>query len=101
MKQLLEAGYHVIPVHPKETEILGQRAFPSLSAIEEKVDIVDVFRKAEDTPPIADEAKTIGAKVLWLQLGISSDEAATRAIAGGLTVVMNTCIGATHERLGM
>jgi len=101
MKQLLDAGYHVIPVNPQETEVLGQRAVPSLSAIEDKVDIVDVFRKSEDTPPIADEAKKIGAKVLWLQLGISSDEAATRAIAGGLTVVMNTCIGATLDRLGM
>ncbi|HSD90308.1 MAG TPA: CoA-binding protein, partial [Kofleriaceae bacterium] len=101
MKQLLAAGYHVIPVNPQETEVLGQRAFASLSAIEEKVDIVDVFRKSEDTPPIADEAKKIGAKVLWLQLGISSDEAASRAIAGGLTVVMNTCIGATHARLGL
>lgn len=99
MKRLLDAGYRVIPVNPKETEVLGQRAVASLSDITEKVDIVDVFRRSEDTPPIADEAVKIGAKVLWLQLGVTNDDAAARALAGGLTVIMNTCIGATHRRL--
>jgi predicted CoA-binding protein len=99
MKQLLAAGYHVIPVNPKETEILGQKAYASLADIPEPIEIVDVFRKSEDTPGIADEAVAIGAKVLWLQLGVTSDDAAARAKAGGLTVIMDKCIGATHRQL--
>ena len=95
MQILLEAGFRVIPVNPGETEVLGQKAVPSLDAITGKVDIVDVFRKAEDTPAIADDAVKMGARVLWLQLGIASDEAAARATAGGLTVVMDRCIGQT------
>ena len=96
---LKNAGYRVIPVNPKETEVLGVPAVASLSEIEEQVDVVDVFRKSEDTPAIADEAVKIGAKVLWLQLGVSNDEAAAKAKAGGLQVVMNTCMGATWKRL--
>ena len=99
MQKLLAAGYRVIPVNPRETEVLGQRAHASLETIVEKVDIVDVFRRAEDTPPIAEEAVKIGAKVLWLQSGISSEEAAEKAKAGGMTVVMDLCIGSTHSRL--
>ncbi len=101
MQQLLEAGYHVIPVNPGEAEVLGQRAFATLSEISEKVDVVDVSRRAEATPPVADEAVAIGASVLWLQLGISSDAAANKAEAGGLTVVMDRCIGRTHRELGI
>ncbi len=99
MKQLLDAGYRVIPVNPKETEVLGQPAVPSLDAIHEPVDIVDVFRRSEDTPQIAEDAIRIGAKVLWLQIGVSNEEAAARAKSAGLTVVMNKCVGATHEAL--
>src|SRR5437773_1990015 len=99
MRKLQRAGYRVIPVNPKETEILGERSYASLLDIPERIDIVDVFRRAEDTPGIADEAVTIGAKALWLQTGIVSDEAAARAKAGGLIVVMDTCIGATHSLL--
>jgi predicted CoA-binding protein len=99
MRKLQRAGYRVIPVNPRETEILGERSYASLIDIPERIDIVDVFRRPEDTPQIADEAVTIGAKALWLQAGIRNDEAATRAAAGGLTVVMDTCIGATHRRL--
>jgi len=99
MKKLMRAGYRVIPVNPREKEVLGQKAYPSLTDIPDRVDIVDVFRRSEDTPPIADEAVKIGAKALWLQTGISSDEAASRAAAGGLTVVMDACIGATHAML--
>ena len=101
MKLLLGAGFRVIPVSPNETEVLGQRAYDALDAIEEPVDIVDVFRRAEDTPPIADDAVKIGARALWLQLGISNDDAAARAEAGGLIVVMNACIGETVQRLGI
>ena len=98
-QQLLDAGYHVIPVNPHETSVLGHRAVASLAEITEPVDIVDVFRKAEDTPPIADEAAAIGAKTLWLQLGISNEETAARAKAHGMTIVMDTCIGVAHRTL--
>src|SRR2546423_8197820 len=99
MRKLQRAGYRVIPVNPKETEILGERSYASLLDIPERIDIVDVFRRAEDTPGIADEAVTIGAKVLWLQTGIVNEDAAERATKGGLTVVMVACIGATHNLL--
>jgi len=99
MKRLLDAGYRVIPVNPKETEVLGQRAYASLGEIPDPIDIVDVFRRSEDTPAIADEAIAVHARVLWLQLGVSSDEAARRAEASGLTVVMDRCIGATYLEL--
>ncbi|HEY5922951.1 MAG TPA: CoA-binding protein [Kofleriaceae bacterium] len=99
MKQLLAAGYRVIPVNPNESEVLGQPAVAALSDIKERVDIVDVFRKSEDTPPIAEDAVKLGAKALWLQLGVANEQAASRALRGGLAVVMDTCIGATHHRL--
>jgi len=99
MRKLQSVGYRVIPVNPRETEVLGERAYPSLVDVPERIDIVDVFRRAEDTPPIADEAVTIGAKALWLQTGIVSEDAAARAKAGGLMVVMDLCIGATHSLL--
>jgi predicted CoA-binding protein len=96
IRKLQKAGYTVIPVNPYEAEVLGGRAYASLSDIPEKVDIVDVFRRSEETPAIADEAVKIGAKALWLQLGISNEDAAARAKAGGLMVVMDACIGVTH-----
>ncbi len=99
MQKLQKAGYRVIPVNPRETEILGERSYPSLVDVPERIDIVDVFRRAEDAPGIADEAATIGAKVLWLQSGIRSEEAAERAAKGGMVAVMDTCIGATHSLL--
>src|SRR6266540_7383493 len=86
MQKLQQAGYKVIPVNPRETEILGERSYPSLLDVPEPIDIVDVFRRAEDTPGIADEAATIGAKALWLQTGIVSEDAAARAKAAGLAV---------------
>jgi predicted CoA-binding protein len=99
MQKLQKAGYKVIPVNPRETDVLGERAYPSLADIPDQVDIVDVFRRSEDTPAIADEAVAIGAKALWLQTGIANEDAAARATAAGLTVVMDTCIGATHSFL--
>jgi predicted CoA-binding protein len=101
MRQLQDAGFTVIPVNPREATILGVPSYGSLAEIPGSVDIVDVFRKPDDTPAIADEAVAIGAKTLWLQSGIANDEAAARAAAGGLTVVMDTCIGATQHRLGI
>jgi hypothetical protein len=99
MKGLLGAGFTVIPVNPTETEVLGRRAYPSLEDIPDRVDIVNVFRRPEQTPEIADAAVKIGARVLWLQTGIVSEEAARRARAGGLEVVMDECIGGTTARL--
>ncbi len=99
MQKLQQAGYRVVPVNPRETEILGERSYPSLVDVPERIDIVDVFRRAEDAPGIADEAVTIGATALWLQSGIVSEDAAARAKAGGLIVVMDACLGATHSLL--
>jgi predicted CoA-binding protein len=82
-----------------ESQILGERSYPSLSDIPDGVDIVDVFRRPEDAPAIADEAVTICAKALWFQTGIVSEEAAARARAGGLIVVMDACLGAMHTLL--
>lgn len=101
MKILMGAGFRVIPVTPRESSILGRTAHATLSDIPERVDIVDVFRKSDETVAIADEAVQIGAKVLWLQLGISNEDAAARAAAGGLDVVMDKCIGQTTLRLGI
>jgi uncharacterized protein len=99
MQKLQKVGYRVIPVNPREAEVLGEKSYASLIEIPERIDIVDVFRRAEDTPAIADEAITIGAKALWLQTGIVNEEAAARATAAGLRVVMDACIGATHAML--
>jgi predicted CoA-binding protein len=101
MKVLLAAGFDVIPVTPHEPSVLGRTTYPSLTDVPQRVDIVDVFRRPEATPAVADEAVRIGAKVLWLQSGIVSEEAATRARAGGLTVIMDLCIGKTTSRLGI
>lgn len=94
-------GYRIIPVNPKGGEILGERAYASLAEIAEPIDVVDVFRPSEETPGIAREAVETGAKVLWLQLGISSEEARELAEAAGMTVVMDMCMGATHRKLGL
>ena len=99
MQRLQEVGYRVIPINPRETEVLGERAFASLSDFGEPIDVVDVFRRPEDTPAIADEAVKVGAKALWLQTGIVSEEAAARVEAGGLLAVMDACIAATHSLL--
>jgi predicted CoA-binding protein len=99
MRKLKSAGYRVIPVNPNETEVLGERAYPSLLDVPERIDIVDVFRRAEYTPAIADEAVKVGAKALWLQSGVKNEDAASRAAAGGLTVVMDACIGVMHSLL--
>ena len=99
MRRLQRAGYRVVPVNPRETEILGELVYPSLADIPDPVDIVTVFRRSEYTPAIAGEAAAIGAKALWLQSGIANDEAATLAMAGGLVAVMDACIATMHAFL--
>ena len=98
---LQEHGYRIVPVNPNETEVLGERAYPSLLDIptDVPIDVVDVFRRAADTPPIASDAVRIGAKVLWLQDGIVNDEASRIASEGGLEVIMGVCIKRTKQRL--
>jgi uncharacterized protein len=96
---LKEQGYRIIPVNPTATEILGEKVYPDLESIPEKVDVVQVFRKPEDVPPIVDSAIKIGAKVVWMQEGISHEEAAQKARDAGLQVVMGACMRATHRRL--
>lgn len=98
-KYMQEHGFRVIPVNPKYDEILGEKCYPNLKAIPEPVDIVDVFRKPEDCVPIAQDAVAIGAKVLWLQLGVVNEEAAHIAQAGGLEVVMDRCVKIEYARL--
>lgn len=98
-RYLQREGYRIVPVNPRGGEILGERAYASLKEVDVPVDVVDVFRPSEETPAIARDAVAIGAKVLWLQLGIESAEAATIAREGGQRVVMNLCMGATHKRL--
>ena len=99
-------GYRVVPVNPTATEILGQRCYPSvtvaaqaLAAEGATIDLVDCFRKSEDIPPIADEAIAIGAKCLWLQIGVINEAAAAKARAAGLDVVMDRCVKIEHARL--
>ena len=96
---LQEKGYRIIPVNPNETEVLGERAYPSLLDVPEKVDVVDVFRRAEYTPEVAEQAVKIGAKVLWLQDGIVNEDAWRIAQEGGIDVVMGVCIRRTKNRL--
>ena len=99
MGRMLQLGYRVIPVNPNETEVLGQKAYASLTDIPVAIDIVDVFRRAEYTPAIADEAVKVRAKALWLQQGVVNEDAAARAEAGGLTVIMDACIAVEHAVL--
>ncbi len=92
-------GYRVIPVNPRESEILGEKSYPSLSEVPEPVDIVDVFRAPDALPGIAKETVEIGASALWAQFGVINLEAAQIAIDGGVTVIMDRCLKVEHARL--
>ena len=94
-------GYRIIPVNPNATEVLGEKAYPSLTeaARHEKIDLVNCFRNSEDIPPVVDEAIAIGAKAVWMQLGISNPAAAAKAEAAGLLVVQDHCIKIDHRVL--
>lgn len=100
-RYLVVAGYRVIPVNPGHAAILGLPCYPSLRQVPEPVDMVNVFRRATQVLPIAEDAIAIGAKVLWLQLGIVNEAAADRATRSGLVVVMDRCILVDHAALGI
>jgi hypothetical protein len=105
-KYMQEHGYRIVPINPSAAEILGERSYPSVTAAAEalavlgqKIDMVDCFRKSADIPPIAQEAIAIGAKCLWLQIGVVNEEAAALARTAGLDVVMDRCVKIEHARL--
>jgi predicted CoA-binding protein len=95
---MLAEGYRVIPVNPREQAILGQKCYPALRDIPEPVEIVDIFREPSAVPPIVEDAIAIGAKVVWMQLGVINEAAAARARAAGLEVVMDACVKIEHAR---
>jgi uncharacterized protein len=92
-------GYRIIPVNPQESDVLGEKAYPDLDSLPVAVDIVDVFRRAEYVPEIVEAAIRIGAKAVWMQEGVVHEDAAARARAAGLTVVMDRCILKEHRKM--
>src|SRR5512141_2610328 len=98
-KYMQDHGYRIVPVNPSYQEVLGQQCYARLSDIPVAVDVVDCFRRAEEMPALAREAVALGAKVLWMQLGIRSDEAAALANAAGLDVVQDRCVKIEHARI--
>ena len=98
-RYLQQHGYRIIPVNPAYDEVLGQKSYPDLRSIPEPVDMVDIFRKPEEVPPLVDEAVAIGAKSFWMQLGVVNRDAARKAEAAGLRVVMDRCVKIEHARL--
>jgi predicted CoA-binding protein len=97
---MLAEGYDIIPINPREAEILGRKCYPSLgeAAKEHVIEIVDIFRNPKEVPPIVEEAIVVGAKVVWMQLGIVNEAAAQRALEAGLDVVMDRCVKLEHAR---
>ena len=91
-------GYHIIPVNPREEEVLGEKAYPDLHAVPEPVDLVLLFRRPEHVPPHVEEAIAIGADAVWMQSGITNQDAARRAHEAGLDVVMDACMMVEHRR---
>lgn len=98
-KYLKDHGYEIVPVNPKYTEILGEKCYPSLKDVPGKVDVVDLFQKPDRIPGLVDQAITIGARVVWMQLGIVHNEAAQKAEAAGLEVIMDRCMKIEYARL--
>ena len=96
---LQRQGYRIIPVNPNLPQALGEAAYPSLLEILEPVDVVQIFRRSEDVPPVVEDAIRIGAKVVWMQSGIVHEQAAERARQAGLQVVMDTCMRTTHQAM--
>ncbi len=98
-KYMQAAGYRILPVNPAETEVLGEKAYPTVAAIAAPVEIVNVFRRPRAVAGVVDEAIAAGAKVIWMQEGIVNEEAAAKARAAGLEVVMDRCIRSAHRRM--
>ena len=98
-KYLKEHGYRIVPVNPGQKEILGEKCYPNLKAIPLSIDVVDIFRRPEAIPPVVDDAVEIGAKVVWMQLGIAHNQAAEKARNAGLEVVMSKCIKIEHMNM--
>ena len=96
---LVEAGYHMVPVNPTTPDIMGRLTYPDVVSIPQKIDVVQVFRKPEDVPPVVEQAIRAGAKVVWMQEGIVNPQAARQAEEAGLKVVMDRCMMKTHQRL--
>jgi predicted CoA-binding protein len=92
------AGYRIIPVNPNETEVLGEKSYARLEDVPEIIEIVDIFRRAEKVPPVVESAIRVGAKVVWMQLGVENEAAAEKAQAAGLTVVEDACILIEHRK---
>jgi uncharacterized protein len=99
-KYLIEHGYNVIPVNPTITEVLGRKSYPSIADMPDDVDVVDIFRRSEDVPPVVNDAITKkGIKVIWMQSGIYNEEAERKAKENGIDVVFNRCMMVEHNRL--
>ena len=96
---LKSQGYRIIPVNPNAQEILGEKSYPDLRSIPENIDVVDIFRKSEDVPPVVDEAIQTGAKAVWMQEDIVNEPAAQKARSAGLLVVMDRCMLKEHRKL--
>jgi len=92
------AGYRIIPVNPNEREVLGEKSYARLEEVPEKIEIVNVFRRAEEVPAVVESAIRVGAKVVWMQQGIENEEAAQKARAAGLMVIEDACILVEHRR---
>ena len=98
-KYLQNHGYRIIPVNPTVTEVLGERSYPSLKDVPERIDVVDIFRRPEDVPSVVEEAIQVGARAIWMQEGVVNDEAASMAEEAGLDVVMDRCMLKEHQKL--
>lgn len=98
-KYLMEQGYKVIPVNPAVDEVLGMKSYPDVVSIPERVDMVDIFRRSSQVPPVVEDAIAAGARFVWMQDGVVHEEAAARARAAGLGVVMDNCTLREHSRI--
>ncbi|MEN8258876.1 MAG: CoA-binding protein [Thermodesulfobacteriota bacterium] len=98
-RYLMAAGYTIIPVNPGQSEILGEKCYPRLTEIPQKIDVVNIFRASKEVGPVVDQAVEIGAKVVWMQEGIVNEEVAAKARQAGLTVIMDRCLKVDHENL--
>ena len=92
------SGYRIIPVNPNETQVLGEKSYARIEDVPEKIEVVDIFRRPADIPPVVDGAIRVGAKVVWMQLGIENETAAEKARGAGLTVIMDACMLIEHKQ---